>query len=72
MPCGKFSFKKSNSSLLSSLKRNAKILNHRLKIRKTPIPPPAIGIRDENRIRFWDNYNKNIVMQISRLQAATT
>lgn len=57
------------SSLLSSFKRNTKILKHRLQLRKNPMPPPPIGIRDENRMRFWDSYNTDIIHQLSRIQS---
>jgi hypothetical protein len=50
--------------LLSSLKRNVFILRNK----NNPSRIPA-GIIDGDRIRYWDNYNVELIKRISKIKS---
>jgi hypothetical protein len=52
------------SKLLSSLQHNVKTLRQ-----KTTQRPIAAGIIDGDRIRYWDNYNIELIKRISKIKS---
>lgn len=52
------------TNLLSSFKKNVSILKNRSKTPQIPL-----GVRDGDRIRFWNNYNLELIKQISIIKS---